>query len=489
MQLTPDILEGFAGGYLSPLYDDPQPTPDFHRDCWELYCSDATYASVAAPRGHAKSTALTHAYGIAMVCFRVTDYVLLVSATEDLAIGHLEDIAKQFRENDDLKEDFGIIKLLVDAKTEVVIKFEDGREAKLIAKGSGQKLRGLKWHGKRPGLILGDDLEEDEQVDSQDRRVKFRRWVNRALLPTLSARGKARIHGTILHEDSYLARTIRSNSWKHLFFKAHNGFDDFTRILWPELWPEERLREKRQQFIDDGDASGYSQEYLNSPLDSTDAYLQKDWFFGMTEDDFDVPKKICAAVDFAVSLHDHANRTAIAIGGEDARNILFGLDMIVGKFDSLEIIENLFEVQETWAPEYIFVEKGQIWSTLEPMFKREMQERAVWINFVAVASVKDKATRGRTLQKRMRNGGMRWDKEAEWYAACEDEMLRFTGKSESAQDDQFDAFSLLAQGFDKHISIEEASDVEEDDMDVETLWYESRREDSLNQGRSAVTGY
>ena len=41
----------------------------------------------------------------------------------------------------------------------------------------------MKWRGKRPGLIIADDLEEDEQVENKARREKFLRWVNRALIP------------------------------------------------------------------------------------------------------------------------------------------------------------------------------------------------------------------------------------------------------------------------------------------------------------------
>lgn len=492
MNLTPALIEGFASGYLSPLYDDPQPTPPFHRACWALYCSDATFASIAAPRGHAKSTALTHAYGLAAICFRVTDYVLLVSATEDLAIAHLEDIAKQLRENDDLREEFEIVDLPTDAKTEIVVRFRDGskfHEAKVLAKGSGQKLRGLKWHGKRPGLILCDDLEEDEQVENIDRREKFRRWVNRALIPTLSARGKIRLHGTILHEDSYLARTMKSKSWKSLFFKAHAGFDDFTQILWPELWPEARLREKRQQFIDDNDASGYSQEYLNSPLDSSDAYLQKDWFFAMREEDYDAPQVFRAAADFAISKADHSNKTAFAIGGETDANILLARETRKGKWDSLEIIDEVFEIQAIWSPEMFFVEKGQIWSALKPMFLREMQERGVWINFVEIASVKDKAARGRTLQKRMKFGGMRWDKEAEWYADCEDEMLHFTASADAGVDDQFDAWSLLAVGCEMQTPQEDGDAEDGVDGLSEDDWYAARQPSEFDGGRSSTTGY
>ena len=70
VELTAKLIEAFAGTFLSPLYDNPQPTPQLHRDCWELYCSGAELAGVAAPREHAKSTALTHDYGLATLLFR-----------------------------------------------------------------------------------------------------------------------------------------------------------------------------------------------------------------------------------------------------------------------------------------------------------------------------------------------------------------------------------------------------------------------------------
>ena len=72
--LTDELVEAFAGTFLSPLYDNPQPTPDFHRECWGMYCSDAELAAIAAPRAHAKSTALTHDYALATALFREQDY-------------------------------------------------------------------------------------------------------------------------------------------------------------------------------------------------------------------------------------------------------------------------------------------------------------------------------------------------------------------------------------------------------------------------------
>jgi len=84
---------------------------------------------------------------------------------------------------------------------------------------------------------------------------------------------------------------------------------------------------------------------------------------------------------------------------------------------------------------------------------------------------------------------MKWDKESEWYPACEDEMLRFTGSNESTHDDQFDAFSLLAIGFDKMVSTEEEDFSDSLEESPEDLWYSSRHPSGGSSGRSAVTGY
>jgi predicted phage terminase large subunit-like protein len=353
----------------------------------------------------------------------------------------------------------------------------------MIARGSGQKLRGMKWNGRRPGLILCDDMEEDEQVENKDRREKFSRWVMRALMP-LGRRGcKIRWHGTILHVDAMLSRIMKSSSWTSKLYKAHKGFDDFGDILWPAMWSEERLKLKRQEYIDQGDASGYSQEYLNNPLDSDDAYLRAEWFLPMSDEDWDTSKLICAAADFAISKKDKANRTSVTIGGMNVENKLNFLDQRVGRWDSLEIIEEMFDVHKQWSPDVFFVEDGQIWLSLWPMIVKEMNKRGTFINFVPKKPIRDKASRGRSLQRRMRAGATLWPHDAHWFPGMQDEMLRFTGNSEAMLDDQFDSAALLSLGF------EDLADVDVEDFEDEDLQYLRREDPRLNQGRNAITGY
>jgi len=483
--LTPELIESFAGVYLSPMYDNPQPVADFHREVWELYCQDWELAGGAAPRGHAKSTALTHVFALAVAMFRVQDYIIVVSATETLAMDHLGDIAAQLRENEDLRRDFQIVDLPVDAKGEIVVRFADGHMCRFLAKGSGQKMRGLKWRGRRPGLIIGDDLEEDEQVENHDRRLKFQRWVNRALIPCKRKGGLVRIHGTILHEDSYLARMQRNSKWKTFFYAAHAGFDDFTGILWPEQFSEEDLRGIRQRYIDDNDSAGYSQEYLNDPFDNSEAYLQRPWFLPMREEDHTSPKTKGVGVDFAISRDTRANRTSFTVGGVCAENRLSILDQYLGRMDSLQIIDTFFDIQETHRPDFFFVENGHIWQTIETMLKKEMVKRGVFINYVVLTPSKDKGVRGRALQKRMRAGGVAFNKDAAWYPAYENELLRFTGTGDAKQDDQFDSTALLALGFEQMPEMETEDFMDESELD-DLYRSESYLQD---HSRNPVTGY
>lgn len=483
VKLSAELIEGFSTAYLSRGYDEAKPIPQFHRDAWALYSSDIIQAGVVAPRGHAKSTALTHVYVLATVMFKVEDYVILISTNEELAIEHLGDITRELVENEELISDFGIKGFITNSKTEIIVEFLDGHQFRILARGSGQKMRGRKWRGKRPGLIVCDDLEDDEQVESKDRRDKFGRWFFRAVKPALRRGGKMRIHGTILHEDALLARLRKAGDWHILFYRAHAGFDDFSEILWPEQFTEDALRGIRQAYIEQFDSSGYSQEYLNDPFDNSDAYLRKEDFLEMSDEHFELEMRRYVGVDFAISKKDKANRTSLTVAGQTSDNMLQFIDQKVGRWETPDIMEAMFELQETHDPHCFFVEDGVIWKAIEPMLILEMRTRGIFLNCIAMLPIKDKATRGRSWQRRMKAKACRFNKKAGWYPGYEAECLRFTGYADAVLDDQFDSSAILSRGVDEFPLMDE-----EDFMDEETLYY--RNSDPRNdQGRSTTTGY
>src|SRR5437764_14010143 len=127
------MVEAMAGLYLSPRYDAPKPTPEFHRECWRRYCSDIPAAATAAPRSHAKSTALTHDFIIACVLFRAESYIIIVGSSEEKADEHMNDIATELRENDALAAEFRIKSFLRESSTVIVLECLDGHQFRILA--------------------------------------------------------------------------------------------------------------------------------------------------------------------------------------------------------------------------------------------------------------------------------------------------------------------------------------------------------------------
>jgi len=499
MALTAEEIYGFSETLLKANFDQPQPTPDLHIEMWDKCCSPSRLVSIAAPRGHAKSTAVTHTYGLAEVCFRESYYVIIVSDTEEQASQFLSDIKRELIENERLRNLFSIRRLIKDTETDIIAEFEDGEQFRIIAKGSEQKLRGRKWRGKRPDLIIGDDLENDDIVLNEERRAKFRRWVNNALLPSLSDNGKVRIVGTILHLDSFLERTMplfedtehtksdglkwwstkENPVWDSVRYQGHN--EDFSMLLWPSKWPEERYKAERRRYVEDGNPEGYAQEYLNYPIDESTSFFRRTDFLEWKEEHHNEYMEFYIGGDLAISEKDKRAYTVFVVAGLSRRGKLIIRDVVRFRGDALEIINEMFRLQMRYNPEVFFLEEENIARSIGPIVDQEMMNRNQFINFETMVPTKDKMQRARGLQARSRAGGIEYDMESEWYSALFNEMITFPrGKYM----DQVDALSWIGLGLNKIVPTYTTGD-------IARFEYDEEFGDSLMQtdGRSRITGY
>ena len=504
-RLTAEVLEGFINSVLRKNFDEPAETPEFHREMWRYICSPNTKVAIAAPRSHAKSTVVTHAYILAAVLFREQAYVIIVSDTVSQSVQFLGDIKKELLENEDLRNLFGVKGLLKDTEDDLICEMDDGALFRIQAKGSEQKLRGLKWKNMRPGLIVGDDMENDEIVMNRDRRVKFKRWFYGALLPALSDKGKIRIVGTILHLDSLLENLmpgpqldnihngfkslIREDlkeytdsklPWKSIKYRAYT--DDYKKLLWPEKKSAEEFKASKADYSRQGLSDVYSQEMLNIPMDEENTFFKKIDFTSMQVNDKKKKLVYYATCDLAVSLNQKADYSAFVVAGMDEDGRLFAVNVIKDRLDSLQIIETLFFIQRIYQPVLFGIEKGMIQKSIGPVLNAEMLKQGVFINTILLTPSQDKLTRARSIQARMRAGAVRFDKDADWYQPFEDELLRFP---RDKHDDQVDAWAYMGLLLDR--MWEAPTVVEEEDEEYRLMVRKSQT--FGQQGRSPVTGY
>lgn len=512
VELTADLVYGFAAGLLSKGFDEPAPTPDCHRDWWEMCCSPHKRVAIAAPRGHAKSTAITKCYTLASVLFRSADYVLVVSDTYNQACLFLGEIKRELTSNDDLIDLFGIPRdangvpqLSMDRENDLIVRLADGHQFRITALGSEQKVRGLLWNGRRPNLIIGDDLENDEIVMNPDRREKFKGWMQNALLPCLSERGKIRIVGTILHMGSFLESTMpldtSSNSmfsdlcvamrrpmdgWYSVRYAAHGPDGKFEKILWPVKWTEARLREIQDFYNRQGNPEGYYQEYLNRPIDPKHSFFKEEDFGAMEQKDLDLPfphYPCYLSCDLALSTKEKRDWCVFGIGSIDEAGFLHVRNVIRERMDPKEIVDTIVRLKSVYKFNIMLIGKGTLEKAIGPYLLDELYKRKQFLHIEAIPEVVDKRQRATSIRARMRAGGVKFDKSKKWFPDFKQELLQF---DRGRHDDQVDMMSLFGMYLDQ---IQEAPTIKE--IEDQAYYEENEKflEAEFNQGRGEYTGY
>lgn len=492
--LTPaELIESMVIKYFSKRFDKAgakvlPSTPGFHREIWTACGSEHPQVARVAPRGHAKSTAGTHCYGLTESLFRACDNIVIVSNTEDQASLFLKGMAAECSDNTELRTDFEIVEFEKDNDTELIVVFSDGYKFRVTAYGSEQQLRGTIWNGKRPNLILLDDFENPEQMQEEKRRNKIKDVLLNDIIPAGSDDCRFRAFGTILHDASALNGLTKDNTWDSKIYRAHAGFDDFSNPLWPEKWPVLKLYQRRQTYINQGKPEGYSQEYLNDPTPPEIAYFHPDWYQKMGPEKVEYHQKrllrYYAAMDLAVSTKNTADYSVIVVVGVDDLGYLYVVDVRRGRWDSLGIINEIFDVHDTYNPELFGMEKGVIEKSILPFLNQQQLERAQkgksYVNIHPMPAEGDKPKRARSIQGKMKARHVYFDMEAAWWAPFAEELRRFP---RGTHDDQVDALAYIGLMLAEQIPANTEGEREEEEYEIEF------GDDMRLEGANPITGY
>jgi len=492
-----EAILGFTVTFLARRYDEPKPIPVFHEEMWALCSTGHKQVAIAAPRGHAKSTAITFAYALYLLLTRKSKHMLLISSNESIASEFLHDIKIELQENELLMEYFGIDKFIKDSESEIVVRFETGEKFRVLCKGANQRMRGLKWERKRPDYVLCDDMEDEELVMNDERRDKFKNWFLGAVKPIIRSGGKIRVVGTVMHMDSLLMNMMPApkdidtytdelvtyskkwidRPWLSIKYRGHN--EDFSKILWPEQFTKEWFQLTRADFAEMGKLDIYGQEFLNHPIDPTTAFFRRADFLEMEEKHFPVRKEYYASIDMAISEKKRRAYTCIVVGGMDADGYLNIVDVRRDRWDGLGIVDEMFSTQTRWDIDTWRVEEENIARSLGSFLYKSMDERQEYLVLDCKTPTKDKDQRAQAIRARMRAGKVRFDKTAEWYPDLEEEMCNYP-KHPTA--DQVDAIAWLGLLL---LDMIVPPTPEEEDEDE----YQTQLEDYHSFGRSATTGY
>lgn len=250
--------------------------PEFHKEIIEMLEGGHRFTAIAAPRGFAKSTLVSFAYVIWQALTEQSKFIVLVSATDDLAANLASFIRLEFTDNRRILEDYG--RLLLETGEEG--DFTAGK-TRILARGRKQAVRGFRNRQHRPDLIILDDIEKDEEASSPKVVKGILNLILSGLVPSLDPkRGRLVMIGTLLRARSAAGTIIKSDEEPYTLWarKVYKALETDTQgqeySLWEERFPLILLQELRENI----GSGAFNREYQNMPADDDTSLFKASWF-------------------------------------------------------------------------------------------------------------------------------------------------------------------------------------------------------------------
>ncbi|MBS4207455.1 phage terminase large subunit [Bacillus sp. FJAT-50079] len=271
---------------------------------------------VGVPRGFGKSTLSSFLFPLHILLYKKLQFILLVSATEDIAVPFLQMIKDELTSNDAIIEDFGKLKSSSKwAFNEIWL----NNDTCMMIRGIDGSIRGVRYKEHRPSLILADDLIKDDVAESDSAREKLANTYKDSLLNAGDENTRTLVVGTVLHQEDILSELLspETTGYKQLFFQsvlnwaersdlwaewrklytsledknreqtAHDFFiahkDEMlegARVLWEEKFNYYHLMKK---LVDDGESSFYK-EMMCQPRGAEDYIFNNIKYFDSLPD-------------------------------------------------------------------------------------------------------------------------------------------------------------------------------------------------------------
>lgn len=452
-------LEYFGRAYLSHYF--VRESPEFHGELDAIWSegvlkglNPATQAkeisrakgcrrAIEAPRGHAKSTTFTFKDALHASVYGYKHYIIILSDSSEQAEGFLGDIKTELEDNAAINEDFGDLRGGV-WKTSVIL-LASG--TKIEAIGSGKKIRGRRHKQWRPDLIILDDIENDENVNTLERRKKLSNWFYKAVSKAGDTYTDIVYIGTLLHYDSLLAKVSRNPEYKSvkyrgvISFAINDSLWDAWEAIYTDLSNDNRQEDalnffeaNREEMLE-GTAvlweaklsyydlmiirvsegvSSFNSEIQNDPIDPDSCTFNEEWldFYDSNPPDFSAPHFVFfGANDPSLGKNKKSDTSAIIVVAKDTRTgYMYVLIASVERRTPDVIIVDAIETSKRLKIEH---RKGLFKFGVETVqfqyfFKDVMIQRAAeageYLPIEEIQSVQNKDMRIQSLQPLVKNG-------------------------------------------------------------------------------------
>lgn len=433
----------FAHIYYAPYIQ--YETADFQREIYaDLQNEDIFFLELLGFRGCTKSTLVTHFFIVWSMISARSRYSLLIGDTDRQANRYLYNIRAELETNALLIEDFGPFKPNVGGggdewqKTTIVIPKYSTR---ISAATNGQNIRGTRQREIRPDLVVGDDVEDIEDVRHKDQRDKLYRWWKSDVMQVGDKNTRYILLGNLLHSDGLMCRIGKEIEEGKIpgLLRRYPIADANGTPAWPGKFPtNESLEIERRKL---GEKT-WQRESMLKIVPEDGQVVHEEWirYFKKIPLNFKLGSW-GAGVDLAISKKETADCTAIVpgiAGTIDGKpKIYVGKKIFNEHFSLPETVDACLSLASAKPGMRFFVESvGYQKAAID-----EMQNK--WLAVDPIMPQADKKARLEAVAGYIRDGTVEFPDDC---PAANDLVTQLVGLGVEAHDDAADAFVYLILG-------------------------------------------
>lgn len=449
-------LVDFRRIILSTSSDEVEPAY-FHYDWSNVLLEGKSHYAIEAFRESAKSQIVLRAFPLYALMFPSdeNDYIIIIKNNATQASAKLKEIEREYFENPAVSANCVNAVEQSGNVFSVDVMSEDGkiRNVRIEAYGKGASIRGLANMDRRPKICIIDDPQDME--DSRSDVVLEADW-NWFLSDVIFLGKKTRIFliGNNLGDKCIIERVINNaGTLEQVQFQAVRikALNSQGEAVWGAYHNKERLLSEREDYVKLGKLDIWLRERMcESTSEETRLFCESDYVYyspGLVDTIAD-NSTIFATLDPASSKQIDSCFRAIVVNAVRRDGHWYLLDVLYGRWDSVELINQIFFAVSRYGVRNFGIEKGQLQQTYEPILYREMTLRNIRFTIQPLehAKVGSKLERIKMLQSYFKSKSVWFPDNAPWLPEMKSELAGVTNTDiKSEYIDLVDALAMQCQ--------------------------------------------
>lgn len=262
-------------------------SPFVHKKILEFLDKPAKRKIVEMFRDGAKSTLLNNIYILKRIFFDEEPYIWIISDNGRKARSFLRKIKRVALKMQGRGWDIRKGDIWNENESEFIV---NGKVCGVACFGAGEDPRGYtsSESGKRPTLVIGDDILSREKAKTKEQREKLKDWFWSDVEPAIHTNGEILLIGTPLHEEDLLNECIKSGEWAYLIVPILIN----SRSAWSDRKPLDWILKKKHSLFEKGMHKTWYNEYLCVPQGDENQLFKPEMFNYFKKIEFEVSEEV-----------------------------------------------------------------------------------------------------------------------------------------------------------------------------------------------------